>query len=43
MQDTTIRTVFEIINADKMENVGEAISILINEEMKQGKKIRDFF
>ncbi len=31
---TTIRTVFEIINAGGMENLGEAISILINEAMK---------
>jgi len=33
-EDTTIRTVFEIINAGGMENLGEAISILINEAMK---------
>lgn len=33
-EDTTIRTVFEIINAGGMENIGEAISILINEAMK---------
>ncbi len=33
-EDTTIRTVFEIINAGGMESIGEAISILINEAMK---------
>ncbi len=33
-KDTTIRTVFEIINSGGMENLGEAISILINEAMK---------
>ncbi len=33
-EDTTIRTIFEIINAGGMENIGEAISILINEAMK---------
>jgi putative transposase len=33
-EDTTIRTGFEIINAGGMENLGEAISILINEAMK---------
>ncbi len=33
-EDTTIRTVFEIINAGGMENIGEAISILVNEAMK---------
>ena len=33
-EDTTIRTVFEIINAGGMENLGEAISILMNEAMK---------
>lgn len=33
-EDTTIRTVLEIINAGGMENLGEAISILINEAMK---------
>ncbi len=33
-EDTVIRTVLEIINAGGMENLGEAISILINEAMK---------
>jgi len=33
-EDTTIRTVFEIINSGGMENIGEAVSILINEAMK---------
>src|SRR6056300_617199 len=33
-EDTTIRTVFEIINAGGMENIGEVVSILINEAMK---------
>jgi transposase-like protein len=33
-EDTTIRTVFEIINAGGMESIGEAISILINEAMR---------
>jgi transposase-like protein len=33
-EDTVIRTVLEIINTGGMENLGEAISILINEAMK---------
>ena len=33
-EDTTIRKIFEIINASGMENLGEIISILINEAMK---------
>lgn len=33
-EDTIIRTVFEIINANGMEGLGEAVSILINEAMK---------
>ncbi len=33
-EDTIIRTVLEIINAGGIENLGEAISILINEAMK---------
>ncbi len=33
-EDTIIRTVFEIINSGGMENIGEAVSILINEAMK---------
>jgi putative transposase len=33
-EDTVIRTIFEIINSDGMEGLGEAVSILINEAMK---------
>ena len=33
-EDTTIRTVFEIINANGMEGLGDAVSILTNEAMK---------
>jgi len=33
-EDTVIRTIFEIINSDGMDGLGEAISILINEAMK---------
>ncbi len=33
-EDTIIRTVFEIVNSNGMEGLGEAISILINEAMK---------
>jgi len=33
-KDTTIRTIFKIINAGGMENLEEAISILSNEVMK---------
>ena len=33
-EDTVIRTVLEIINTGGMENLREAISILINEAMK---------
>ncbi len=33
-EDTAIRTIFEIINSDGMEGLGEAVSILINEAMK---------
>ncbi len=33
-EDTTIRTVFEIITSGGMERIGEPISILINEAMK---------
>ncbi len=33
-EDTVIRTVLEIINAGGIENIGEAISIYINEAMK---------
>ena len=33
-EDTVIRTIFEIINSNGLEGLGEAISILINEAMK---------
>jgi putative transposase len=33
-EDTAIRTIFEIINSDGMEGLGDAVSILINEAMK---------
>ncbi len=33
-EDTAIRTIFEIINSDGMEGLGEAVSILINKAMK---------
>ena len=33
-EDTVIRTIFEIINSNGMEGLGEAVSILINEAMK---------
>ncbi len=38
-EDTTIQTVFEIINTGGMENLGEAISILINEAMKAERSL----
>ena len=41
-EDTTIRTVFEIINAGGMENSGDAISILVNEAMKAEIHRRNF-
>lgn len=33
-EDTAIRTIFEIINSDGIEGLGDAVSILINEAMK---------
>ncbi len=33
-ENTAIRTIFEIINSDGMDGLGEAVSILINEAMK---------
>jgi len=33
-EDTIIRSVFEIINENSIEGIGEAVSILINEAMK---------
>jgi len=33
-EDTVIRTIFEIINSEGMEGLGDAVSILINEAMK---------
>ncbi len=36
-EDTTIRTVFEIINSGGMERIGKAFTILINKAMKAKK------